>query len=265
MADCLVSSTNQKLEDEVIESGQESSDLSNTEENSAISYEIYDLLSDDVKLIFDSIYNKKIGEIYEELKLIYDHIEKCYSGELASEVADMAVLSLLNKNNLVNNDINNIILGKIYIYKLRMKEKYTTEEYSLMDSVSKKFSEKFNNSGYCTPETVVFIRSSKKLDESPIKYNQKIFISLKDFVNIVDIPEEPSYMKNNSNTIVMSMKDNQHLEIEPGSNKIYLDDEQYTMESKVFKPFGSTDYVPAEMLEFAGMKIIEADDSVLVY
>lgn len=248
------------------------SDSSSSEKNKEnseeeiTSYDIYNLLSEDSKKIFISADAKKLKEFSKELKSIYEYLTENYSVSADDyDIADMAVISLLLNNGIINSDKNysaQKLKEAIETYKSYEKNKYDEEKYNSMQKSSEEFGRKFKRSASCNPENIISLSEDKKLNNYPIIYNENILISLNDAANLSGKNPEIEFMANNA-TIVFRF-DDQILEIEQGSNKALLNDSQTIMENSVLYDEGKI-FVPASILSLLGCKIISYDNAVIVY
>lgn len=231
------------------------------------SFKIYEFLSDDVKTIFNAVDNKQANESSNELESIYEHIKNKYSGsEKLSEVSDMAVISFLINNGMIDESklsSKDILLSDVNKYKSYNKNRYDYDNYCSMEKQSGEFSSVGKKTGSCAPEEVVIVNSGKKLNDFPIKYDNNILISLDDLINVSEINPEIEYMDNNA-TIIIKHGENDVLEIEAGQNNIYPNDSKVVMQTSVLNVHGVT-YAPLEMIDQLGCKSFKCDDSVVVY
>ena len=263
LTDELSSEINSNLNSNSNEDSNENKENSDEE---ITSYDIYNLLSEESKKIFISADAKKLKEISKELKSIYEYIIKNYSvSEYDYDIADMAVISLLLKNGIIDSDKNYAaqrLEEAIETYKSYEKNKYEQEKYDSMQKSSEIFGNKYKKSASCNPENIISLSEDKKLNNYPIIYNENILISLNDATNLAGINPEIEYMDNNA-TIVLRF-DDQILEIEQGGNKAQLNDIQTIMENPVLNIDGVT-YVPASILNLLGRKIISNNNAVIIY
>lgn len=270
LSDFSTSSAEQELIKSLSSGENSSSDLSDeNKENSGeqnISYEIYSLLCEDSKLVFSSSDPKKLKEISQELKSVYEYLTKNYAISPESyDIADIAVISMLLKNGTIDsekNDSTKKLSEAIETYQNYEKNKYDKNKYNSMQKASEEFGNKYKKSASCNPENVVLLKENKSLNNYPIVYNENILISLNDAVNFSGTNPEIEFMDNNA-TIVIKFND-KILEIEQGSNKAHSDDIQTVMENPVLNIDGVV-YVPASILNLMGCKTVSYNNTVIIY
>lgn len=271
LSDAATSSSEQKLIESLYSGDNLSSDLSDeNKENSGeqnFSYEIYSLLCEDSKLVFSSADQKKLKEISQELKSVYEYLTKNYAISPESyDIADMSVISILLKNGIIDSEQNNSakkLSEAIETYKNYEKNKYDKNKYNSMQKASEEFGNKYKKSSSCSPENLVLLKENKSLNNCPIVYDENILISLNDAVNFSGTNPEIEFMDNNA-AIVIKFNNNKILEIEQGSNKAHSDDIQTVMENPVLNIDGLV-YVPASILNLMGCKTISYNNTVIIY
>ncbi|MBO6127139.1 MAG: hypothetical protein J6P21_04030 [Clostridia bacterium] len=270
LSDFSTSSAEQELIKSLSSGENSSSDLSDeNKENSGeqnISYEIYSLLCEDSKLVFSSSDPKKLKEISQELKSVYEYLTKNYAISPESyDIADIAVISMLLKNGTIDSEKNDSakkLSEAIETYQNYEKNKYDKNKYNSMQKASEEFGNKYKKSASCNPENVVLLKENKSLNNYPIVYNENILISLNDAVNFSGTNPEIEFMDNNA-TIVIKFND-KILEIEQGKNKAQLDDAQTVMENPVLNIDGVV-YVPASILNLMSCKTVSYNNTVIIY
>ena len=249
---------NSESEDTEIENFSDSSSDNNeneqSDENSSEeSLKIRDLLSENVKFIFDSV-DKKLftDDIYRKLKTIYNHFENFYfDTEEKTKLADLSVLNLLNENDVLTNNKNNalgIIESTFNKYSESMKNRYTTEDYQNMVEKSDLFGGHTKNTSSCAPENVIILSKYQVLSDYPIIYNDNVLISLGDVVNLLNKTINVEYMKENFN-IILRLQNNDTIEISPGDNKIEINDKEKILNNPVINWQG-TIFVSTDIFNF---------------
>lgn len=257
--------SNESNSSDNVDSEDETSDLSTSDSEEEESEEdsekealkIRDLLSEDVRTIFDSIDRKNFNdEIYKELKNIYKHFERFYfSNDEKTKLADLSVLNLLDENSVITNNKNDALRKIENIsneYLESMKNRYDPQDYQKMMEDSNLFGKHTKNTSSCKPENVVIASKYQILMDYPIVYNDNILISLNDAVSLLNKETSVEYMKENSN-IVLKSNNNERgddvIEISPGSNKIHVNDKESILNNSVINWQGNI-FISTDIFNF---------------
>ena len=212
------------------------SDSSKEENSHSEDLKIRDLLSSDAKFIFDSIDRKTFDDdIYSELNLLYKHFENIYfNDDDKTKLVNLSVLNLLIQKGVLDsskNDAEKIIDDVVSHYLNNTRSKYDSSKYDEMLKNSNEFGNHAKHTKSCNPENVIITFNGGMLRDFPIIYNDNILISLNDIINLIGKDYEIEYMKNNPNVVLKI--DKNIIEIEPGSNTIYVDEKKEVLNSQV--------------------------------